>query len=193
MQAQEDRPPYVTYELRSEEDRSEYVEGQVKFKDVAYAMITPMGSKDRVERKVSDWFPQLKEAVKAGRFKQEWLAAFEAQFKAWQQGQEIPVNGISIRSWPVATPSQVKALLALQVLTVEDLAIANEQTLGRIGMGGRALKQQAVDFLAGAKDLGSLVRRLDGQAAELETLKARNLQLEADNVELGQKVAVLSK
>jgi predicted RecB family nuclease len=48
-------------------------------------------------------------------------------------------------------PAQIKTLLDINVRTVEELAAANEETLNRVGMGGRALKQKAIIWLESSK------------------------------------------
>ena len=54
MEAKQDRPPFVNFEVRAEEDRTASIEqGHYVAVDVDYALITPAGSRDCVERKVS--------------------------------------------------------------------------------------------------------------------------------------------
>ena len=184
MELHQARPPYVSFEQKAEEDRSNYLEGAPpKFKDVDFAYITPIGSKERVERKVSEWFPQLRDQVRQGRFEQQWLSAYEAAYEAWKKDQEPPVNGTSIKSWPVLTVGQVKTLTNLRILAVEDLANANEETISRIGMGGRGLKLQAIEWLRSQEKggLATLVKTVEAMRLEVEALKSRNAELEAAN------------
>jgi len=187
MQAAEARPPYVTFEVRAEEDRTASIEaGHYVAKDVTYAMITPQGSKDRIERQVDDWFANLKQQVAEGRFPQEWLTHFQASYKAWQEGREIPLTGHAIVNWPAVSPAQVKQLQQAHILTVEDLAGANEETVGRLGMGARALKQRAIEWLAVAKDTGKI-------AEEVAALKATNADLAKRNDDLQTKLETMAK
>lgn len=187
MQAAEARPPYVTFEVRAEEDRTASIEvGHYVAKDVTYAMITPQGSKDLIERQVDDWFANLKQQVIEGRFPQEWLTHFQSSYKAWQEGREIPLTGHAIVNWPAVSPAQVKQLQQAHILTVEDLASANEETVGRLGMGARALKQRAVEWLAAAKDTGKI-------AEEVAALKAANADLAKRNDDLQAKLETMAK
>lgn len=187
MQAAEARPPYVTFEVRAEEDRTASIEaGHYVAKDVTYAMITPQGSKDRIERQVDDWLVNLKQQVAEGRFPQEWLRNFQEQYKAWKEGREIPLSGHAIVNWPAVSPAQVKQLQQARILTVEDLAGANEETVGHLGMGARALKQRAVEWLAAAKDTGKI-------AEEVAALKAANADLVKRNDDLQTKLETMAK
>lgn len=193
VQKLEERPPYVRFEVRAEEDRQASLDaGHYVGKDIHYALITPMGSKDCIERKVDEWFDKLKQDVSEGRCPKEWYNGFKEAYKEWCEGREAPVKGTPISDWPPVSPSQVKTLLSLQVRTVEDLAAANEEVLGRIGMGGRALKQRAVDWLTSAESTGKASGELSSLKAANENLRVRNEQLEAQVRELAAKVEALT-
>ena len=177
------RPPYVTFEKRAIEQRD--ANGlNIASVDIDIALVTPMGSKDRIERIVSEWFPALQLQVQQGRFQQNWLDAFRAAYEAWRRDEEPPVNGTSIKNWPVLTPAQIKNLTQLRIVTVEDMAEANEETLMRVGMGGRNLKTSAIEWLKTAGGTGPLVERLVAMETKLEAIMARNALLEASNKEL---------
>lgn len=170
-----ERPPYVRFERRAQEDRAASIEaGHYVSRDIDFALITPMGSKDCIHRICSEWFENLTQQCQEGRFKIEWLGAFKASYAAWKEGKELPVSGTPILLWPAISPAQQEAILGARIRTVEDLAIANEEALHRIGMGGRALKDRAIQWLASAKDTGKLAERM----AALETANATLL---ADN------------
>lgn len=180
------RPPYVIFELRPEEDRQASIEaGSARFRDVEFAIITPAGSKDRVERKVSDWFEHLEREVTGERFPVEWLNHFKEKFKAWKEGREVPVDGTPLTMWPALTPAQLKDLQGLHLRSVEDLAAANEEVIRRLGMGGRALKQQAVEWLKAANDVGKVAARV----AALEVSKADQDKIIKDLTERNEALA----
>ena len=190
----EARPPYVTFEFRAEEDRAASIEaGHYVSKDVPFVLVTPMGSKDRHESPADEWFARREQDAAEGRFRREWLSAFKGAFAEWKAGREIPLNGTSVTNWPVASPAQVKMLLDLKVRTVEDLAEANEETLNRLGMGGRTLKQKAQDWLASASDMGKVSEQLAGLRADNEALKQRNEQLEKQLREVIPQLEALTK
>lgn len=193
VQQLEERPPFVRFEIRAEEDRQASIEaGHYVGRDVHYALITPMGSKDCIERKADEWFDKLKQDVAEGRCPREWLAAFKEVYKEWCEGREAPPNGTPITDWPPLSPSQVKTLVSLHIRSVEDLAAANEEVLARIGMGGRALKQRAIDWLTSAGSTGKASEELSALKAANENLQARNEQLETQLRELAAKVEALS-
>lgn len=182
VQAAAERPPYVTFEMRAVEDRAASIEkGHFVAKDVAFAMITPAGSKDRIELSALDWLQQLEKDVHNGRCNPTWLTHFKELYRAWTEGQEVPLSGTAISSWPVLSPAQARTILAANIRTVEDLAIANESTLAAIGMGGRALKGKAEAWLASASGPGKVMEELASLRVANETLSTRNESL-ADQV-----------
>ena len=141
-------------------------------------MITPAGSRDCVERKVSEWFAYLEEQVKGGRFPREWLEGFKHKYKHWKETQELPVEGTPIKTWNALSPAQCKMLLDLNIRTVEDLAAGNEELISRMGMGGRQLRERAATWLATAKNVGRSSEQLAAAVRRAEDAEARIKQLE---------------
>lgn len=188
----EARPPFVSFEARGEEDREESIkQGHYVTKDVDYVLVTPRGSKDRIERVAHEWFDQLKRDSDEGRFPREWVKGFEQMYKEWKEGREAPLSGTAVENWPALSPAQVKALQNLHIRTVEDMAEANEETIHRIGMGGRALKQKAIDWLKTASSVGKVSEELSALKAENEALRERNTSLQAQLREVADSVKEL--
>jgi hypothetical protein len=174
------RPPYITFERRAVEKRKLIEEGGESFYvDVDFALVTPHGSKDVLEKIVDEWFPRLTEECRQGRFSPTWLNAYKEAYSAWKNDQEPPLNGTSIKMWPAASPAEIKQLVAVRVLTIEDLATANEELLARIGMGSRSLKQRAMDWMAGKTGQAPLIAQLDGMRQQNEALQSRLFALTA--------------
>lgn len=170
--ADEPRPAYVRFEARSEEDREATIAaGHYVGRDVIFAIVTPTGSRDSVERKVEDWLESVREGVKQERIPESWLHAYERSLDNFKNSRDDPENGAPIKDWPGASPAQVKMLLDMNIRTVEELAVANEETVTRIGMGGRALKQKAVIWLEQASDHGKTSEKLGALEIENKELK----------------------
>ena len=86
-----ERPPYVAFETRPVENRTKSLaaeNGLPVYDDVPFAIITPPGSKDQIERVAADWFAEKAAQVRAGRWPSEWHQAFKGAFDAWQQDLE---------------------------------------------------------------------------------------------------------
>lgn len=187
----EERPPYVSFERRAiEQRRPGPPEGDagVFYIDVDYVKITPQGSKDVIEKPVQDWFKYLNKMVQDRRYNPKWLEAFQGAHKAWKEQHEVPLNGFAIKNWPVATPREVKMLADLRIHTVEDLAQASEEALGRIGMGARSLKQRASDWITAQTSTAPLVSQLDSLRVVNEELTRKVEELTKENKQLGAEL-----
>lgn len=163
-------PPYIVFEKRAVERRRD--DGTAFYVDTDFAIVTPHGSKDNVEKVVEEWFARLKEEVRQQRFPQTWLDAYKSAYAAWQSDQAPPVIGTDIRMWPVATPAEIKTLLEMHITSVEVLAQANEETLSRLGMGARLLKQKAIDWLTSKSD-STMVEAMGALRASIANMESR--------------------
>ena len=177
---QQARPPHVIFERRAEEDRQASIEaGRYISRDVDYAIVTPSGSKDRVERVVSDWFSMLTGEVRAERWPQAWLDQLKAGYEAWTRGQTPPEHGTPLSTWPALSPAQVKNWAQIGLRTIEELAEANEEALTAYGMGARDMKSRAKLFLENAGDSAALVAKLRASEELIASMQVRMESLEA--------------
>ena len=173
---------YVTFELRPVEDReSSIATGMPSFKDVEFAVITMPGGGLVVDKEIT---PELLSEWKHGKNRKPPSPFALAEYNAWKEGREAPVQGTALSNWPGVTPAQLKMCLALTVRTVENLANADEDTLRRLGMGSRALKDKARAYLAAAETnkgsealsammvkMEAMQETIDKQAAKLAALE----------------------
>lgn len=192
MEQLQERPAYVVFETRSVEDREATIkQGVYVGKDVDYALITPPGSKDRIERIVGEWLPQKKEDVQAGRLPDAWYRSYVAAYEDFKAGKESPIDGIPVIDWPGLSPSQVKTLLSLNLRSVQDVATMNEESIARLGMGGRSLKQRAIEYLAAAERNGKPAEELAALRQKLSESEAREKLLNEKMDQLGAQIKAL--
>ena len=167
-----DRPPYVQWETRAIEDRSaSLAAGHYVAKDVDYAVIMRPGSRDKLEKEAIVWLSELRAKDQKNEIPPTWFPAFQASFKAWKDGEEEPVNGTSVKLFPVLTTSPIKTLQSAGIKTIEDLAQIPDQDLGILGIGGLNLKLKARAWLEQAVDKGKL-------AEENASLKTQMTQMQ---------------
>jgi hypothetical protein len=167
-----DRPPYVQWETRAIEDRSaSLAAGHYVAKDVDFAVIMRPGSRDKLEKEAVVWLSELRMKDQKNEIPPTWFPAFQASFKAWKEGEEEPLNGTSVKLFPVLTPSQLKTLQSAGIKTIEDLAQIPDQDLGILGIGGLNLKLKARAWLEQAVDKGKL-------AEENASLKTQMTQMQ---------------
>lgn len=178
----EDRPPYAVFEKRPVEDRAATLSnGTYTTRDVDFAIITPAGSKDRVEVEAETWFANMAQEVQNKRFPSEWFSAYKRIYKDWLEGVETPLSGTPIKTWGGCSPAQRENLITWKVFTVEDLAAANEVVIMRLGMGGRQLKQSALDFLAASSAPGKLTAEMTDMRQRMDMLEGQNKLLREQN------------
>lgn len=175
----ENRPAYVKFERVAVENKSASLEaGHYVAMDVDMANITPPFSKDIFKIKVKNWFNQLAVDEQNGRIPPEWVKSYKEKYAAWQQGQELPLDGTPIKGWGVISPAQQETLIAMHVLTVEDLALMNDEGVKRVGMGGLDLKSKAKAWLAQLIDKGALTIQMASLESENRILKTNQAALE---------------
>lgn len=184
-----ERPAYVRFERKAVEDRTASVlKGSAVMKDVDYAIITPVGTKDEIPRVVSEWLPHLTQQVKEMRLPPDHEQHYRHAYERWKAGEELPLAGTPIKGWQVLSPSAQANVIAANIRTVEDLAAANGEATARIGMGAVEMKQKAENWLRASKDIGTVVQLNAALSSENERLKAAVVALEAKNNELAVKL-----
>jgi len=189
----QERPPYVRFELQTVEYRDN--NGNAQFRDEERILITPAGSKDVHIARAEDWLANKERMARDNppKYNSAWVQRFRSDFELWRKGHQVPEHGTSIRSWPVASPSEVKRCLDANVLTVEDLAQANEPALQRLGMGGRQLKDKAALWLTERAGPGQAVQQVEALKVENAALKERIDGMQETLHEMSQRIAELPK
>ena len=170
------RPPYVTFEERSIEDRAQSIaKGRRVDRAVDWAILRQSGSKDNVEVEASVWLAGLD---KDPNMVPLWADKFKADYERWKKGQEATPDGTHVSQWPAISKAEATTLIACNVRTVEDLASANEPTLVRIGIGARNLQNKAKEWLKvadgtgrAAEELAALRARVMAQDDQLESMR----------------------
>lgn len=168
-----ERPALVRFERRAVENKRESLrQGRWIGTDVDFVLVTPPYSKDCYEFKAEAFFDNTRREVRNGRTPKEHLDFWEDSFKKWKNGQELPINGTSIKTMTVLSPSQVKMLIGLNILTIEDLAACNDEGKRRIGMGAQDLINKAKAWLASSNDTGVVVQEISELKKENNVLKS---------------------
>ena len=168
------RPPYVRFKRIAVRDHAASHEaGYEVTRDEDFACITPPGSRDCVEKVAAEWLKEIDAKSRSGDqgWPYEFVQGFKMAYEQYLQQNEMPPMGTPIRGFMLLQPSEQQRCLSANILTVEDLASANEQAIGRIGMGARALSEKAAAWLRSRGDGSAQV------ASENVNLKIENEQL----------------
>lgn len=190
MQIQQARPPFVEFKKISKHDVAKSLEaGRRVVKDIDMAYIMQPGSRDQVEISAEQWLASIKRKMleaTADAYPQEWVDGYHKKYQLWKDGHDAPLNGTSIKEFPLLSPAEVENLIAVNILTIEDLAGATEEGLGRIGMGARTLREKAMQWVKAQSAAESELSVLREQNAKL---LARIEALEEDKPKRGRKPA----
>lgn len=144
-------------------------EGRPIFDDREMVEIRFPGDKNRVHHAPAH------ESYRRGRDGQNitWAMEFPKHYEAFKDNIEYFGEGTPISELPFLTESKRSELRALNIHTAESLAALDGAALARLGMGGRALKDQAAEYINAAA--GS----------------APNLKAVAENTELREMIKSL--
>ena len=164
------RPPFVRFEEREYGRNVEASEaaGRPIPKIVVMACITPFASKDCIEKPATEWLEQIRSKAAKGEYPAEWAVGFQNQYDEYLKGNELPRDGTPIVTWQMLTKEQQVRLKALDITTVEDLALIPDNGLGMIGLDGRVLRDTARSWIAEAKDKGVVAQELNKANAKIE-------------------------
>lgn len=137
--------PHVRFEMRPAEDRNASIEaGHKIYKDIVWVIITPPGNKDVVENHADQWLKNIRDRAEVGQYDPEWVEVFQKMYGMYKAGLQMPEDGTPLRMCTTMfTPAEIQNCLSVNITSLEQLAAANEEALGRIGMGARALKLRA--------------------------------------------------
>lgn len=163
----------VMFKPGSLENRAKTAQaGYPQFDDVDFIIIMAPGEKD---------------ALFEGPVRESDKSRFRLAWEAYKANREQPSHGMPIDQWPLISAARVSELKASGVPTVEALANVSDENLRNLGMGGRDLRQKAIDFLAAAKSTAPLAQMRE----EIESLKLLMKQkddaIEALRAEIGKK------
>ena len=168
----QDVAAFVRFDRVAVEDHVQSLStGRYVAKDVDYVFITPPYSKDEVVKKASSFLADNKLKVSLGHLSPAMADRYEAQYKAWQTGQELPIDGTPIKCWAMISPAQQAMLIDRKILTVESLSKANDDGMRLIGMGGHGMRKMAQDWLSQAEDKGPLTMEMKTLRQENDVLK----------------------
>lgn len=180
------RPPFIVFEQRAVEDRNASIAaGGLVMRDVDYVIVRQVGCKDTVEKEAEGWLVDIEKAAAQGTYPGEWVRHFREKYHAFKAGQAEPELGLSVRQWPSLSKAQAENLIAAGVRTVEDVAVMNEPTMQRVGMGARELKGKAKAYVESrdqnkaAEQITALQAQLGDRETRIEALEARLAALEA--------------
>jgi hypothetical protein len=155
------------------------------FRDVEYVTVRQPGNVDSIIYELDKWLNSvIPSELQSGRLHPDIAEYYRKAAKRFREGQEIPIEGTPIKTWPVLTPAQAETVLGIHVRTVEELANLADDGVRRLGMGGMDLKNKAKAWLAAAGDKGKLAHEMAAiqKKNELQENTIKTLQAQLDEL-----------
>jgi len=164
--------PHIRFETRTEEDRQRSIdEGRMIYKDVDWIIVTPHGARDSNEDRAVEWISKKESMTRQGTFDIEILGKIRKSYQAYKEGKELPVEGTPLAMLPhLFSPAEIANCKSLNILSLETLAQANEETIARLGMGSREIKHRAQEAV-------KLSASGTGDALKISALQQENADL----------------
>ena len=177
------RMPYVRFDTEVVTSKDE--QGHTVYGNKIMAYITSAGSKDELVKDADEWVNALREkSMTRGPFDSAaneydaWYDRFSKMLQSYKDGNGMEHDGTPLRASLAFSPAEVAQCEAVKIFTLEALSICNEESISRMGMGGRALKQKAEKILLNAEgakvaeENAALRIKIDELTAKVEQLIA---------------------
>jgi hypothetical protein len=113
------------------------------------------------------------------------IARWPNEYNAFKENIEVAIQGTPLEEWPQLTVSKVKELKSLKIKTVEQLADLPEASLKALGMGGRALVDQAKAYINKAvsnAEVNRVIEENNRLKTDIEMLKQQIGELKDGNL-----------
>jgi hypothetical protein len=150
-------------------------EGRPIFKDIECVEIRMAANKQTVAVFPAHEFWAWGE-IDGIRQKVTYAMRFADQYKRFKASEAQVMTGTPLEELPFLTQAKRSELKALSIYTAEALATLDGQPLKQLGMGGRALKEQAQAYLDRSTD-SATVTRLAAEVAMLKDALAASQQV----------------
>lgn len=110
----------------------------------------------------------------------------EPAYRAWKEGNEIPLDGTPLAAWPGISAEQCEVLKMMGIRTVEAFAEASDGIIGKVNFpSARALQTAARTWLGGADRQRT--------AAQMANLESENASLKSDLEEMRQIILEMQR
>jgi hypothetical protein len=172
---------HVEFFVEAVEDKAaSRAEGRPIFKDTEFVRIRFPGDMKRELVERAD--------VKCQMDKQNggWInyrEAYPRHYEAFLAGRVLSNEGTPIEQAPFLTASQRAELKAVKITTVEALASVTDGNVAKLGMGGRAMREQArayIDAASSSAGVTALAAENADMKAQLERLMAQMAEMQAE-------------
>ena len=150
--------------------------------DVEMISIRFPGGKDSFDAPAHSQCSQTKDGSSMGGFI-TYAQKFHKHYDYWKEhGGDQLLVGTPIERAPFLSKGEVASLQSLKILTIEQLAQADDKAAKRIGPHAHDRIEKAQEYVAANSDKTDLVSELEAMKAEIARLKGEKAAAPADDV-----------
>lgn len=167
---------HVEFFTEAQENKSKSAkEGRPIFDDVEFVRIRFAGDQKNVLVAPAHMTGTIRDEIT--NLPLTYAQRFPRHYEAFRAGQAYLGSGTPVKEAPFLTEAQRRELAALNIHTLEALADMDGAGLARLGMGGRALKDKAIAFIAKASGSADVTKLAGENAAMKEQIEAMQKQM----------------
>ena len=160
-----------------EDVRQSQKAGRPIFADIEVVEIRFAGSKDSTVQPVNQFSHWENDEETGEQRALTYAERWPRQYRQFKEKQSQTKSGTPLDYVPFLTPAKRAELRALSIYTLEALSELDGQPLKALGIGGRELKNKAVEYLASTNHDGVIMR----QQAQIDELLTRIKSMEEEN------------
>lgn len=187
---QQEVRPHIRFDYRQHgtDPEQSKMAGRPVPRRVPFVFVLSSGGTE-FEAVADEWLTNKRKQAIAGTYNPDWVDHFEKQYKAWLDGQTLPLEGTPVLTWQmIADPNVRERIVTAGVQTVEQLADVpdNSPFAQQIGLDWRTWRDMARAWIDEAKDKGAaakeiadlkeMVRRLESQVSEWQAKAQANAE-----------------
>lgn len=169
------------FETEAVEDRGKSIEaGRIVLRDRDICKVYKAGDQQTVTIWIIEELPSDK------------MERIRERYDAWKKGQDDPIQGTSLRMWPVISKAQAENYWAINIRTVEQLAEVPDNLLPNLGMGSTVLRAKARAWLDSAGNIGKVAEQIQALTVRLGDLEGMLADKDATIEQQNKKILELS-
>lgn len=143
--------------------------GRPIFDDIEVVELRIPGTKDYSVHPATEFCGWVVDEETGEQVRLTYAEKYARQYKQFKERQHQTMSGTPLDYLPFLTEGKRAELRALSIYTLEMLAELDGQPLKNLGIGGRDLKNKAVEYLASSDHSATVMR----QKLEIEALQAQ--------------------
>lgn len=141
------------------------------------------------------WLDKLRARLRNKQISERYMEHCLKAFEAYKARQDMPIDGYALVNWKGIDPAAREKLLTMGINSVEKLASMTEEAIQYYGMGARALKDKARNFLVANSEpeqatikltklenenleMREMLSAMQQKLAEMSAMNNRNVELE---------------